>query len=214
MRARWGIACLVIVLDVALVGQAAARDPAMAKDGSVAKPELPPFTPQREEAALRFIVEHNAELGQVLRPLKTFARDQYEQAIRELSQTIDRMAAVQQNDKELYELMLGAWKVNSQIEVLAARLASGKESDSALEAELKGLLYQQIELQRQQVEHNRQRTLASLKSMEAGIKWLTENRDQLAERRFQHLIQVRQKMQRKRQEADAARSDAAAPKTN
>jgi hypothetical protein len=211
MQARWGITCLVFVLGAVLAERTAAGDPPAAKAGSAAKPELPAFTPQREEAALRFIAEHHPELGEVLGPLKTFSRDQYEQAIRELSQTIDRMAAVQENDKELYELMLTAWKVNSQIEVLTARLASSKEPDAASEAELKSLLYRQIDLQRQQVEHNRERVLASLKSMEAGIKWLTENRDQLAERRFQHLIQVRQKMQRKQQEAGTP-PPAAAPR--
>jgi hypothetical protein len=195
-------------------GQAGAEDPPAAKAVNPTQPELPPFTSEREAAAQRFLAEHHPELGQVLDQLKTLSREQYEQAIRELSQAIQRMTLVRTKDQQLYELQLSAWKVNSQIEVLAAWLASSSQPDAELEAELKSLLYRQVDLQRQQVEHNRRRTLATLQSMEASIQWLQENRDQLAERRFQNLIQVRHKMatKRKQQSAGAPTPDRALPR--
>jgi hypothetical protein len=149
--------------------------------------ELPPFTPEREAAALRFIAQHHPELGDVLARVKTINRDQYQQAIRELFQEAEKLAAVKEKDERLYELMLDAWKVKSRIEVLAAQLACAREKDARLEAELKKLLYRQVDLQRQQVEYNRERTLATLKVMEANIKLLEEKRDEMVERRFGNL---------------------------
>jgi hypothetical protein len=153
--------------------------------------ELPAFTTERETAALRFIAEHHPELGEVLARLKTLNREQYEQAIRQLSHERDKLTNVQPNDEKLYELMLEAWKVNSRIEVLAARIANLQEKDPKLEAQLKDLLFRQVDLHRLTVEHNRERTLATLKVMEANIKHLQENREEIAERRFRQFTSTK-----------------------
>jgi hypothetical protein len=149
--------------------------------------ELPAFTPQRETAALEFVAQHHAELSEVLTRLKKLSRDQYEQAIHQLSQEAEKLATVRANDEKLHELMLEAWKVKSRIEVLGARLACAKEKDPALEAELKKLLYRQVDLHRLTIEHNRERTLAMLKVMETNIKLLADKREEMVERRFRTL---------------------------
>jgi hypothetical protein len=204
MRHPWVVVCVaVLVVGEFFTGRVAAGEKPESKGSNVARPVLPAFTSEREAAALQFVAEHHAELGAVLGSLKTLDREQYEQAIRELAQTMERLAMLQAKDPVLYELSLEGWKINSRIEVLAAHLASAKAKDPELEAELKDLLYRQIDLQREQVEHNRKRLLESLEGMETNIKWLRDNREQLAQRRFQNLIQVRQKMASKRK-PDAA----------
>jgi hypothetical protein len=149
--------------------------------------ELPPFTPEREAAALQFVAQHHPELGEVLARVKTLNRDQYQQAIRELFLEAEKLAAVKEKDEGLYQLLLEAWKVKSRIEVLAAQIACTREKDARLEAELKKLLYRQVDLHREQVEYNRERTLATLKVMEANIKLLQEKRDEMVDRRFRIL---------------------------
>jgi hypothetical protein len=184
MRIRWLLTCAAVV---ALgIGGVAPWTPQVC-GGPKAPVELLPFTPERETAALRFVQEHHPELSDVLTRLKTFSREQYEQAVRQLFQESEKLAAVKTQDDKLHELMLEYWKVNSRIEVLAARLAHARDRDAVLEAELKTLLYRQADLQRQMIEHNRQRTLAALKVMEANIKLLEEKREEMVERRFRTL---------------------------
>lgn len=155
--------------------------------GKIPPPPLPAFTPQREAAALDFVAQHHPELSGVLAQLKGLKRDEYEQAIRELAQTQERLALAQQSDEALHDLMLDAWKADSQIKLLAARLACALEPDAAVEAELKTLLYKQVDLQRQIVEHNRQRTLAILEGLEDNIQWLKDHRDKLVDQRYRNL---------------------------
>jgi hypothetical protein len=180
-----------------IMGQAAAGDspsasPSAGRPKCVAQ-ELPAFTPQHEAAALEFVAEHHSQLGDVLARLKSLDRSQYEQAIRELFQAAEKLSLVKDEDAELHQLMLTAWKVNSQIEVLAARIVSGERAEGNLESELTELLYRQVDLQRQQVEHNRKRLLEALAGMESNIRWLASNRQTLVARRFQSLTHVRPK---------------------
>jgi hypothetical protein len=187
-RVLW-LAATLALLDGSVFELAGGQTPGSPRTFAAPKPpvELPAFTPEREAAALAFVQQHHAELGEVLAHLKKLNRDQYEQAIRQLFLEIEKLTLVQSNDEKLHALMLESWKVNSRIEVLAARLAAAREKSPEQEAELKKLLYRQVDLHRQQIEHNRERTLATLKVMEANIKLLEEKRDEMVDRRFRNL---------------------------
>jgi len=162
-----------------------------ATGGKNAMPEPPPFSPEREAKALEFVGRHHPDLAPVLQRLKGLNRAEYEQAIRELFETSERLAVMKPLDEALHGLMLEAWQVDSEIKLLAARYSVAARKDPAVEARLRELLYRQIDLQRRQVEHNRDRALATLKGMEANIKLLADNREEFVQRRFQNLIQVR-----------------------
>ena len=195
----WLVSTLAISMAT-ISGQARGDTPAAKKPdttGNAQVAELPAFTPDREAAALEFVAQHHPELSAVLAQLKGLKRDEYEQAIRELAQTREKLATLKQADKDLHGLMLDAWKSDSQIKLLAARLAFAKGPDAALVAELKALLYKQVDLQRQIVEHNHRRAQATLQAMETNIKWLKDNRDQLVERRLQNLTHDHRKSQPK-----------------
>lgn len=180
--------CLKWVLILG-TGLALLQAPGTRRASAGPKPvaDLPAYTPEREAAALRLVKDHHPELGEVLARLKQLNDEQYRQAIRQLFQEADRLARARASDEKLYELMLESWKVKSRIEVLAARLACGKARDPELEAELKQLLYRQVDLHRQTIEHNRERALATLKVMEANIKLLGDRREEFVERRFRTL---------------------------
>jgi hypothetical protein len=195
MSLRW-------VLTISAVVVAVDRGPLPSLGGEGSQPkaktasnargvELPAFTADRETAALQFLEQHHAALGEVLSRLKGVNRAEYEQAIRELSHEAEKLSAVAKKDAKLHELMLEQWKVGSRIEVLAARLACAKDKDPALMEALKELLYRQVDLQRQMIEHNHRRGLAMLKVMEDNIKLLQEKRDELVERRFRGLSGIR-----------------------
>lgn len=148
---------------------------------------LPPFTPQREQAALEFVAQHHPELSSVLVRLEHANRGQYEQAIRELFDTRRRLSLVKPKDEALYDLLLEGWKTQSRAEVLAARLAFAKEENPVLEDELRALIARKVELERQTIEHNRQKTLQMLEGMQKSLDWYDENRDTIIQRRIKSL---------------------------
>lgn len=190
MSSRFWLVWLLAMCSMNLGGRSSA-DPPAAKQPTASRktppPPLPAFTPEREAAAVDFVARNHAELSSVLVQLKGIKRDEYEQAIRELSQTQERLELIKPADEPLHELTLEAWKADSQIKLLAARLACAKEPDAAIEAELKSLLFKQVDLQRQIVEHNHERALAAVEDLETNIKWLKDHRDKLVDLRFRNL---------------------------
>lgn len=182
---RIGTAVVAVVACLAAVGFA---------DGPK-RPVLPEFTPDRETAALEFVEQHHAELAAVVKRLKSVNREQYEQAVRELFAQVDNLARIKPGDEELYDLMLAAWKVNSRIEVLAARLSCAKSRDEQLEEQLKELIHERLGFERSMVEHRRKRLLESLEKVEVSLKWFDENSERVAERRFQTLLRSAQRQQ-------------------
>jgi len=186
---------IALVAAACLVGAAAdvQRPLQAAQGGKQAVPEPPPFTPERETAALEFVGKHHAELSGLLAGLKELKRDEYELAIRELFQTRERLAAIRTGDEGLYGLMLEIWQVESQVKVLAARHAVAAKPDAMVEQEIKDLLYKQVDLQRRIVEHNRDKVLKSLEGMNANIELLKNKREEFVERRLQGLIRMRAK---------------------
>jgi hypothetical protein len=149
--------------------------------------ELPEFTPQREMAALRFVAEHHPELGQVLERLKTVDVDEYRQAIREISESVEQLGRILQQDEELHALILGAWKIQSQAELLAAQFACAKEKDEKVAQQIKDLLYRRVDLERRMVEHRRDRLLEQVQYAEENLQRMQEHRERMVESRFNAL---------------------------
>lgn len=205
LRTTFLISAVTMAANVALAAEKPGTAPLpIATGGKVAMPELPRFSPEREATALEFVGRHHPELVPVLQRLKGLNRDEYEQAIRELVQTNERLTAIKPLDETLHGLMLEAWKVDSEIKLLAAKYSVAMQKDPAVEAQLKALLYRQVDLQRRQVEHNRDRAAATLKGMEANIKMLADKREEFVQRRFQNLIQVRAQPPRRTQPQPSA----------
>jgi hypothetical protein len=179
-----------LVLRLLLLGAVTATVALDAQAGPPGSAELPAFTPEREAAAMQFVGRHHPELAGVLTALKSSKSDEYEQAVRELSQIADRLALIRPSDEALYNLMLQAWINNSNAELLAARIACAAEHPPALDEELKRLLSRQVDLQIQIVEHNRQKTLTALEAMDSSIRSLQDSREQMIERRFRMLTRA------------------------
>ena len=79
-------------------------------------------TPEREAAVMTFVKQHHAELAELLVQLKASNSKEYEQAIRELFRTSERLAQIQERDMPQYELELKHWQVQSRVQLLSARV--------------------------------------------------------------------------------------------
>lgn len=194
--AAFAVAAGLIAACGALV--TAGNDSESAKKPTVAKRKtkkhtLPAFTPQRESAALQFVERHHPELKPVLQRLKTVNADEYRQAIREISDTVEKLANIRKYDGKLHGLMLQAWQVKSRAELLAAKRAFAKGKDDGSAEEIKRLLYQRVDLERRMVEHRRDRLLLMLKNTEDNLRRMKENRDRMVETRFNILTRGNRK---------------------
>ena len=178
------------VVRFVLLATFAAITAAVAQAGPHAAAELPAYTPEREAAAVEFVGQHHPDLVGVLAALKKSNSEEYEQAIREIFQTREKLAMVLVADETLYDLMLQAWVNNSHAQLLAARIACMPEPDPALEGELKRLLTRQVDLQIQVVRHNRQRTAKILEVMDSSIRALQDTREATVERRYRMLTRA------------------------
>jgi hypothetical protein len=162
----------------------------------------PGFTPQREAAALSFVRQHHPELGDLLTQLKAGNQREYQRVINELFNTSERLAQSQERDPLRYELELQAWKIDSRIRLLAARMAMN-ESD-LLEAELKELLVERLDVQLEQQLLERQRVTTRLEKLDASIERIRKQRENEAQKSLTKLLEGIQKSRPARKPAARA----------
>lgn len=142
-------------------------------------------TPSREAAAVAFAREHHPELGSLLVQLKKSNRSEYDKAVRELFRTSERLARIRERTPERHELALQAWKVESRIRLLTARMMM--KEDAPLEAELRAALDERIELRLRQLEAEQERLGTRLEDVTATLEETRTRRAEIVERDFARL---------------------------
>lgn len=162
---------------------------AKAKEASLAA-----FTPQREAAALAFVREHHAEVADLLDNLRRTRPEQYRRAARELFRASERVAQWKDRDAVRYELELRTWKINSRIQLLLARSTMSPDMD--VEAELKSLLAERIDVRLALRRHEREQMARRLADIDADIERLASQKDAMVDRQ---LAQMRQGVKAKQQ---------------
>ncbi len=95
-----------------------------------------------EKAVLEFVKEHQPELAELLRFLKSKKPKDYKEAMRESRKVRDRLLGIKDRDSELYDVELSLWKNSSQIRLLVASVSAksnqlGKDERARLEELLK-----------------------------------------------------------------------------
>src|SRR5688572_7698992 len=171
---RWLCAVCLLLIALPLLAQDAAAPRATAKNAPK-EDRQPAFTPEREAAALSFVKQHHPELQELLSQLKSSTRPEYRRAINELFLASERLAASQERDPLKYELDLRAWKIESRIRLLAARLAM--TDNDLLQGELKELLLEKVEVQLEQQLLERQRVASRLEKLDTTIERLRSQRE-------------------------------------
>jgi hypothetical protein len=196
-------ACLVSVLMLSVCVAASAiaqpgspepgRKPAAGKNAKAPNAKVPvakaqkagevALTPGREAAALTFARLHHPELADLLDHLKDANRKEYQRALRELFQASERLARLGERSPERYELSLAAWKIDSRIRLLAARMTM--TDDPALEDELKAALEERLEIRLAQHRDERARTAERLETLNRSIEALEGDREAVLARELE-----------------------------
>jgi len=136
-------------------------------------------------AALEFAKTHHPELATLLEQLRTSAPKDFEAALTELNRTRERLERSRERTPERYELELAEWKLNSQIRLLAARLAMG--GDAALEDELRSLLAERLQIRVKLLQDERTRLHKRLEQLDQQIADQNDRSAAILEREFSRL---------------------------
>lgn len=137
---------------------------ASARPADIKKPEVrktdtksaPAFKPAlTEEQALAFAREHHPELASLLDMLRGMDRKHYEDALRDLTRDIERLARGDR-DTERYALSLELWKLDSRIRLDVARHRMSGASE--FEASVRPLVQQRHDVRIRLLELDRRRS--------------------------------------------------------
>lgn len=176
-----------LALVCGLLALAAVQLPLTAAPGDAGSAEeVLVITPEREAEALKFAKLHHPELAKLLGQLKEGNPGGYEQGVRDLFKTSERLARVQARTPDRYESDLATWKLDSRIRLLAARTAMGDSDETR--AKLKDLLLQKSDEQLKLWKNERERLTARIEKLDASIQNLTSNRDEAAEKELDRLL--------------------------
>jgi len=156
--------------------------------------ELPAFTAEREAAAITFVKMHHGELADLLARLKQHSRPEYEQAIRELFRTSERLAQWQEKNPHKYETELKTWQLGSRIQVLTAKLAMN--ADPVLKQELRDALQEQQQLRRSQLQAEREKAAARLADLDRELQ---KDMNVSIDQRLDQIVQGTQERKKQRE---------------
>ncbi|MGE0757789.1 MAG: hypothetical protein AB7F89_17585 [Pirellulaceae bacterium] len=161
-------------------GRAAANEPVRPKPKSASKGMV--ITPEREAAALTFVRQHHAELAELLISLKESSPREYERAIRDLFRSSERLAQIQERDRQAYELELAVWKARSRAELLSARLQM--QDDELVREALRTALAEEYDLRIRVLEHEQRKLHERAAALDEQLRQLAERREQVIASRF------------------------------
>jgi flagellar biosynthesis GTPase FlhF len=144
-----------------------------------------PLSAEREAQALAFAREHHPELAALIEKLRKDNRRQFDQALRQLSQDRDRLVRLKKQSPPQYELALALWKLDSRAHLLAARMTVSQ--DPALEAELKQILRDRVELRLKKLRSERDRLQGRLTTVNKSIQKIESDKAAVADADLQRI---------------------------
>ncbi|MDB5334659.1 MAG: hypothetical protein JWN70_278, partial [Planctomycetaceae bacterium] len=144
------------------------------------------MTPEREQSALDFVEQNHPKLAKLISLLKTSNPKEYQRALKELYRTSDRLAGIRTKDPARYELELDAWKLQSHVRLLAARMTM--EDDPEIEQELRGMLKKKAENQLKLLQNERESLQARLKQVETQIERSSKSQDEFVQQEYDRLL--------------------------
>lgn len=152
--------------------------PSLRGDTTGAKERLSP----QAASALEFAKTHHPELASLLEQLRVNAPKDFDAAVTDLNRTRERLERSRKNTPERYELELVAWKLDSRVRLLAARLAMG--GDPGLEEELRDALEERFDVRIKLLKDERDRLHKRVGRLDEQIAEQERRADEILNREF------------------------------
>lgn len=193
--------------DAVRAQRGSGAQPATARPSSPAQAETAskPPTSAVQKAVVEFASQHHPELGQLLASLRRHDRSQFNKAVLDLNLTVERLARTQARSPERYQLDLDAWKLDSRIQLLAARMSM--DDSPKLQTELKQLIEQRLEVRALQWEQERERLRARIDKLDKSIEVLRTHPTEAVERELNRLTNLSRSRARSKSNSAEATSD-------
>ncbi len=141
---------------------------------------------EREQIALDFVAQHHPKLGKLILPLKTSNPKEYQRALKELFRTSERLSGIRLKDPDRYELELEAWKIQSHVRLLAARMTMN--DDPEIETELRAMLKKKSEMQLKLLKNERDSLQSRLQQVQTQIDRNSKSQDELVQQEYDRLL--------------------------
>ena len=181
MRRLMAMAALGLLLVTS--GRGGPPDAAAADDAATVAAE-------RRRRVVAFVEEHQPELAAVLAHLEKHKPADHARAIEELDRSVQSLTSGKAKDPRLHELNLLAWQARTRVELLGARLMSGRRTTAkeraAVERELRAAIAAELDVRAEQLAYRKQRSAAWY---DRQINRLSEKRDALIEARLKALLE-------------------------
>lgn len=187
LRSLLILALLFGSLAAATADDAAADETLKSVEGA-AKSKTKPMviTPEREAAVLTFVRLNHPELEALLVHLKAASNNKdYERAIRELYRVTERLALIHDRDSTQYELELRAWKIQSRLQLLSAKMQMASKDD--LKQQIKEALKEQHEVKAALLARQRQKLVEETKRIEENLNRLESQKESTLQKQLETL---------------------------
>lgn len=158
--------------------------------------------PEHEAQAVAFARSHHSELADLLEQLRQNSAAEYRKALQDLYRTADRLEKLRDRDAERYPLELELWKLESRIRLLTAQLLMG--ASVSLEADLKNLIVQRIELRSRILQLDRERATQRIATIDRELETLRADPEAAALRELDRLKKNAAKVARPAPQKNAA----------
>ena len=178
---RLGLLGLAILLCTACIAEAQQRN------GKPQAKSNTGMTKAREAAAVAFVREHHPELEQLLIQLKESEPKQYDQAVRDLFRTSERLASILERDPPRHELELKLWQQRSRVQLLSATMTMTPQ-DERLRQRLKRALLDESDARRKLLSLDLERTTKKMERLKSQMELLEKNAEKSAERQINGLL--------------------------
>jgi hypothetical protein len=144
------------------------------------------ITPEIETQALEFAGKQHPELVGLISPLKTTNPKEYQRAVRELFRTSERLDNIRQREPARYELELEAWKLQSHVRLLAARLVM--EPEPELQKSLKDAIRQKADNHVRLLQFEKESLKNRLEQIDRNIEKSSKSLDQTVDQEYERLL--------------------------
>lgn len=144
--------------------------------------------PAEQQLVLDFVGAHHAEMATLLKRLRQKSRTEFFAAVKELHPKIERLERWRSNDDARYAIELDAWKLDSRIRLLAARLAMS--NDPEIQAQIRDVIRQRTEVRKRQLQLERDRTRQRLEKLEQVLSSLSEDPETAINKDLERILRM------------------------
>ncbi|MDB5386949.1 MAG: hypothetical protein JWM11_2595 [Planctomycetaceae bacterium] len=157
-----------------------------AENSKPVNPKGGEFSAEHEAQALDFASKHHPELVGLISPLKMSNPKEYQRAVRELFRTSERLDNIRLREPARYDLELEAWKLNSNVRLLAARLVM--EPEPELQQSLKDAIRKKADNRVRLMQFEKESLKGRLVQIDKDIEKSTKSLDQSVEQEYERLL--------------------------